>query len=94
MEEVTLGIYVQSYKRSDKILTANLLEDCTYVVRKSEEEDYRKAGIKKIWAIDDELINNAIKTYWYIQNESGSKLLLTRTHLFLQVHNRTGADKD
>lgn len=66
MKEVTLGIYVQSYKRSDKILTANLLENCTYVVRKSEEDAYRKAGIEKIWAIDDELINNAIKTYWYI----------------------------
>ena len=66
MEDVSLGIYVQSYKRSNQILTNDLLEDCTYVVRKSEEEDYRKAGIKKIWAVEDELIDSAIKTYWYI----------------------------
>ena len=66
MEEVTLGIYVQSYKRYDKILTQDLFEECTYVVRKSEEESYRQAGVKNIWAVDDEKIDNAIKTYWYI----------------------------
>lgn len=65
-EEVTLGIYVMSYKRSDAILTNNLLEDCTYVVRKEEEEAYRKAGIEKIVTIDDPEVNNAIRTYWWL----------------------------
>ena len=39
--EVTLGIYVQSYHRYNKILTKDLLEHCTYVVRESEAELYR-----------------------------------------------------
>lgn len=57
-EELTLGIYVPSYKRSDRILTYNLLEDCTYVVRESEKADYERAGIKNILAVKDEEINN------------------------------------
>ena len=65
-KEASLGIYVQSYNRYDKILTQDLFEECTYVVRKSEEKFYKEAGVKKIWAVDDELINSAIKTYWYI----------------------------
>lgn len=66
MEEVTLGIYVMSYHRYDKILTASLLERCTYAVRASEAEKYREAGIEDIWAMPDEEVDNAIKTYWYI----------------------------
>ena len=64
--EITLGIYVQSYHRYNKILTQDLLEDCTYVVRKSEEQLYLNAGVKKVWAAPDEEVNNAIKTYWWI----------------------------
>ena len=69
-DELTLGIYVQSYNRYDKILTQDLFEECTYVVRKSEEEFYKNAGVKKILAVDDDLINNAIKTYYYIINNA------------------------
>ena len=65
-EELTLGIYVQSYHRYNKILTQELLEQCTYVVRASEKVEYQKAGIQKIWAAPDEEVNNAIKTYWWI----------------------------
>jgi hypothetical protein len=66
MENKSLGVYVRSYKRHDKILTENLLENCVYVVRKSEESDYFKAGVNKIWAIDDELIDSGVKCFWYI----------------------------
>lgn len=38
----TVGIYVPSYKRSDRIMTWNVLNDCTYVVRESEEAAYGK----------------------------------------------------
>lgn len=64
--EVTLGIYVQSYHRYNKILTQDLLERCTYVVRASEEEEYRKAGVQNVWAAPDDEVNNAIRTYWWI----------------------------
>lgn len=64
--EVTLGIYVQSYHRYNKILTKDLLERCTYVVRESEAELYRQAGVENVWAAPDEEVNNAIKTYWWI----------------------------
>ena len=64
--DVTLGVYVQSYHRYDKILTQDLLEQCTYVVRASEQEMYLKAGVKNVLAAPDEEVNNAIKTYWWI----------------------------
>ena len=34
----TFGIYVPSYKRYDCIKTDKVLNDCTYVVRESEEQ--------------------------------------------------------
>ena len=52
-EELTLGIYVQSYHRYNKILTQDLLERCTYVVRASEADLYRKAGVENVWAAAD-----------------------------------------
>ena len=63
-----MKIYVPSYHRSDRIKTYHLLEECTYVVRKSEEQAYLKAGIKKkdLWAVDDELIDGGDVVVWYI----------------------------
>lgn len=67
--EKTLGIYVPSYRRANRIITEHLLNSCTYVVRKSEEEAYHAAGVKKILAVEDELINNMSKTrQWIIDN--------------------------
>ena len=65
-DKLTLGIYVQSYHRYNKILTQDLLEQCVYVVRASESELYRKAGVENVWAVPDEEVNNAIRTYWWI----------------------------
>ena len=66
-DELTLGIYVPSYKRSDRILTYHLFEKCTYLVRKSEEAAYLAAGIAEedLWAVDDELIDDGVKAYFY-----------------------------
>lgn len=68
MEDVKMKIYVPSYHRSNKIKTYHLLEECTYVVRKSEEKAYLDAGIRKedLWAVDDELINGGDVVVWYI----------------------------
>lgn len=66
-DELTLGIYVPSYKRSDRILTYHLFEKCTYLVRKSEESAYLNAGILRddLWAVDDCLIDDGLKAYFY-----------------------------
>ena len=65
----TIGIYVPSYKRYDRIMTWNVLNDCTYVVRESEEEAYREAGITKILTGPDEEINSLAKVrQWIIDN--------------------------
>ena len=66
MNELTYKVYVPSYKRSNAIHTNNLFEECTYVVRKSEEELYRNAGIKNILSVEDEKIDSNIKVYYYI----------------------------
>lgn len=62
----TFNIYVASYNRSDKTIVYKLLDYCTYVVRKSEEQKYRSVGINSIWAIDDELINSFSKVHNYL----------------------------
>lgn len=71
METVAMKIYVPSYHRSNMIKTYHLLEDCTYVVRKSEEQAYLDAGIpkKNLWAVEDELINGGdVVVYYIIEN--------------------------
>ncbi len=75
---MTLGIYVPSYKRSHRILTYNLFEKCTYLVRKSQAEDYLNAGIAKddLWAVDDELIDDGCKAYMYIVNNAPEDIVV------------------
>ena len=70
--EATFAIYVPSYKRSDRILTYNLFEKCTYLVRESEKQAYLKAGIseKDLWAVEDSLIDSGSKAYFYIINNA------------------------
>ena len=64
-----LGIYVPSYRRYDQIKTLHVLNDCTYVVRKSEEEMYRKAGVEKLLAVPDKEIDSFPKVrQWIIDN--------------------------
>lgn len=62
----TLGVYVPSYKRADQIKTWNVLNDCTYVVRESEEAAYRQAGITKILAAPDAEIDSLPKVRQWI----------------------------
>ncbi len=75
-KEKTLGVYVPSYKRSNKIITEHLLNSCTYVVRKSEEELYKAAGVKKVWAVEDSLINNMTKTRQYIIDNAPEDIVM------------------
>lgn len=60
------NIYVPSYGRSDRILTKNHLDYCTYVVRKSEEAAYRDAGVESLIAVEDSEVNSAAKVYAWI----------------------------
>ena len=78
MEQLTVGIYVPSYKRSDAILTYHLFEKCTYMVRKSEAQAYLDAGIapEDLWAVDDELINNGVKAYFYIVDNAPDDIIV------------------
>lgn len=64
--QFSFNIYVPSYHRYDNIITNNILDYCTYVVRASEEEKYRNAGIENLWVVEDELINGMNKTFQYI----------------------------
>lgn len=72
----TFNIYVCSYNRAKTTTTYKLLEYCTYVVRKSQEQEYREnTGIKNIWAIDDELIDSAYKVYEYVKNNAPENVI-------------------
>lgn len=69
MKAKTLGVYVPSYKRSGDIKTYHVLNHCTYVVRKSEEQLYRDAGVDRILAAPDEEIDSLPKVrQWIIDN--------------------------
>lgn len=65
------NIYVMSMKRHHLTvnLTAKQFEYCTYVVRESEVENYRNAGIENILAIPEGAVCDFMSTfYWIIQN--------------------------
>lgn len=69
-KEPTFNIYVMSYQRSDKIVTQDLFEYCTYVVRESEAELYRSAGVRELLVIPKEArCQNFMDTlYWIVAN--------------------------
>lgn len=77
MEKLKLGIYVPSYGRAKTTTTFQLLDYCTYVVRKSEEEEYRARGIKDVWAVPDHEIDNLVKVTNYINDNSPEKIIFT-----------------
>ena len=62
------NIYCMSYRRSDKILTKHLFEYCTYVVRETEADAYRRAGINDMLVNPEGEVWDFISTlYWLIQ---------------------------
>ena len=74
--EKTFNVYVPSYKRyDDKVRMYDCLEYCTYVVRRSEAELYRAAGIESLWVVDDELIDNIHKVHQYIIDKSPEDII-------------------
>lgn len=77
MDDIKIGIYVPSYGRAKTTTTYKLLDDCTYVVRKSEEEAYREAGVPKIWAVEDSEIDNLVKVTNYINDNSPEEFIFT-----------------
>lgn len=69
MQNKTLGVYVPSYKRAHDIKTYHVLNHCTYVVRESEEQQYREAGVERILAAPDHEIDSLPKVrQWIIDN--------------------------
>lgn len=77
-DRLTVGIYVPSYKRSDRILSYHLFEKCCYVVRKSEEQLYLNAGISPndLWAVDDSEIDGGEYAYFYIINNAPDDIIV------------------
>lgn len=72
---MTFNIYVQSYDRADEILTYHNLEYCTYVVRKSEAEKYRSAGVENVWAIEDKDIDSCGKVTNYLLDNAPEDII-------------------
>lgn len=65
----TFGIYCMSYKRPNAIMTKDLLEYCTYVVRQEEAEAYRKSGVEDLLEIPTGQVATFMQTlYWIIEN--------------------------
>jgi hypothetical protein len=67
----TVGLYVPSYKRYDKIKTAHIIDGCKYVVRESEVEQYRQAlplEIEIVMAPDEQINSLGKVRQWIIDN--------------------------
>ena len=75
MQDKTLGVYVPSYKRSHDIKTYHVLNDCTYVVRESEADAYRDAGVEKILAAPDAEVDSLPKVRQWIIDRRMRRLI-------------------
>lgn len=77
-DEVSVGFYTPSYKRPRNTTTKDLIPFTTYVVRASEEAEYRKAGIERIIAVEDSLIDcNTKARQWIIDNTPEPIIVMT-----------------
>lgn len=66
---ITFNIYVRSYNRYDHLWVQDLVEYCTYVVRESQAEKYRKAGCKSVMPIkDSDISSGADVLNWLLDN--------------------------
>jgi len=65
-------IYVASYKRPQLAKTHKYLREIVYVVMESEEEEYKKLGVK-VWAIPDEVQGNLARVWNYILDNAKEK---------------------
>lgn len=75
-DEVSFGIYIPSYKRAKTTTTYKLLEYYTYVVRKSEEQEYLKViPPERIWAVDDDKIDNLVKVVNFIVDNAPEQVI-------------------
>ena len=74
MKQPTFGIYIPSYKRAKSCTAHRFLQYGTYIVRASEEAEYREAlrdveDHIKVWAVEDELICGLTEVnQWLIDN--------------------------
>lgn len=63
------GLYCMSYNRWDAIMTKDLFEYCTYVVREEQANKYRAAGVEDILTIPTGAVRSFMSTlYWIIEN--------------------------
>ena len=75
MKQNIFNIYVMSYKRPHAILSKNLFEYCTYVVREEEAQAYRDAGVESILAIPSGEVHDFMSTLYWIINHAPEDVL-------------------
>lgn len=68
-QNTSFNIYCMSYRRPNAIMSKNLFEYCTYVVREEEAEAYRASGIDDMLVIPHGAVRSFMSTlYWIIEN--------------------------
>lgn len=67
MSNPTFNIYVMSYQRYNHVVTQDIFEYCTYVVREKEAELYKQNGVRNLLIIPDDCpCWNFMDTLWWI----------------------------
>ncbi len=69
-DEFTFGVYIPSYGRARRgVVTGKWFENPHYVVRKSQKNEYKKAGFPNIIAVDDDEIDDYAPVFnWIVDN--------------------------
>lgn len=78
MASKTIGVYVPSCGRWDRIKTYHALDGCRYVVRESEKDRYFAAGLdrRRVLAVEDSLIASLPMTRQYILDNSKEDIVV------------------
>lgn len=68
-QSISFNIYCMSYKRPNAIMSKNLFEYCTYVVREEEADAYRASGVDDLLVIPTGEAWSFMSTlYWIIKH--------------------------
>jgi hypothetical protein len=75
MADIALGIYIPSYRRAKTAITHKWLEYYQYIVRKSEEEAYRDAGLENILPVEDKKICGLTEVWQWMFDSTPEEII-------------------
>ena len=68
--EITIGVYIPSVGRAERgMITGKLFESPKHIVRKSQEQEYKKMGFINVIGVEDNEIDGYGDVFnWIVEN--------------------------